>query len=48
MIGGYIVIALMVVSCALLVIGTRWLETLYYRNHPPDDGTREDKHDEHR
>jgi hypothetical protein len=48
MIGGYIVIALMVVSCALLVIGTRWLETRYYRNHPPDnwDGTREDK-DEH-
>ena len=48
MIGAYLVIAAIVVSCALLVIATRWMETLYYRNHPPDDGIREDRQDEHR
>lgn len=44
----YIVIAAIVLACALLVLGTRWLETRYYRMHPPDDGTREDKQNEQR
>lgn len=46
----YIVLAAIVLACALLVLGTRWLETLYYRQHPPDDwdGMREDRDHEHR
>ena len=42
-IAAYILIAVMAISCALLVIVTRWFETQYYRRHPPDDGCRVEK-----
>ena len=45
--GGYVVMAVMAIICALLVFGTRWLEVQHYRKHPPDDdGCRVEKFDE--
>ena len=42
----YILMAVMAVVCALLVLGARWVETRYYRNHPPNDGCTEMKFDD--
>ena len=39
-------IAWIIVACALLILGSRWAETRYYRNHPPDDGCNEMKFDD--
>ena len=53
-VAAYILMAAMAVVCALLVIGARWLETQYYRSHPPDEDPcrvehfEEDKDDEQR
>ena len=47
-IAAYILMAVMAVVCALLVYGSRWMETRYYRYHPPDadDPCREEKFEE--
>lgn len=41
-----ILMAAMGIICALLVYGSRWIEIRYYKMHPPDDGTREEKFEE--
>ena len=42
----WLVIAVMGAVCVMLMLAGRWAETRYYRSHPPDDGTREERFDD--
>lgn len=39
----WVIVAIIALFAVLLVIGSNELERRYYRAHPPDDGTREER-----
>lgn len=48
-VGICIFVAWLFAACALLILGARWTETMWFRKHPPDDweaGCRVEKFDE--